>query len=88
MKVPTYKENMSAVEFVQTINKLRLMNKNSWYGCFVTVENKQVSIKGFGTWLQIFKINNVDYSGTMDISIKAFKNHLENSINKACNISA
>ena len=89
MKLPDlYEENYTISEFLIFTNKVRILNKNNWYGFKINVNGKSVSIKGFNTWLQIFKIDNVDYSGDMDISVKAFKNHLETSIKNACNVSA
>lgn len=77
MKIPAYSNNMTVLEFVQTVNKFRLMNKNSWYGAIFTVENKTVRIKGYNTWLQIFEIDGIRQANTMDISVKQFKINLE-----------
>ena len=58
------------------INKLRLQNKGNWYFRSFMHNNKPVDIKGFGTWLQIFRVNGIDYSSPMEQSVKAFKAHI------------
>jgi len=63
--------------FVNTINQLRKDNKNKWYFWTGRVDNKAVQIKGFGTWLQIFKVDNVSIHCVSDLSVKAFKTVLE-----------
>ena len=64
-------------ELTKKINQLRLNNKNKWYYYTGIFEGKTIELKAFGTWLQIYKIDGVNHSGLMDISIKEFKNTLE-----------
>ena len=73
-------KNLSIAEFVKEINSTRLANKNKWYWYGCEVYGNQVEIKGFGTWLQIFRINGRDYSNPMEQSVTEFKAWLENSI--------
>ena len=40
---------MDKLEFVKTVNSLRLANKNSWYMFSAVINYKLVEIKGFGT---------------------------------------
>jgi len=62
--------------FINIVNKLRLDNKNKWFYASEIVEGKTVALKGFGTWLQIYIIDGVDYSNPMERSIKQFKEDL------------
>ena len=59
-------------DYVAIINRLRLDNKNKWYQ-FV---DERVQIKGYNTWIQIFRVDGKNYPGLMDISVKEFKNHI------------
>lgn len=67
---------MNTLEFIKEINALRLANKNKWYFWQGVVNGKKVEIKGYGTWLQIFRINGLNLWAGMDISIKDFKESL------------
>jgi len=66
------KAKMNTQEFKQGINKNRKTNKDNWYYWQGMVNGKSISLKGFNTWLQVFKIDGVDYSGSTDISVKDF----------------
>jgi hypothetical protein len=68
-------------EAVSAINKHRLANKNKWYLFGGFVNDKPVQGKAYGTWIQILRINSVDNSGCMDISVATFKAHLTQSFN-------
>lgn len=68
---------MKTKEYVAHVNALRLTNKNKWYVWRGIVNDKSIDIKGFNTWLQIQRVNGIDYSGGMDISVKEFKSVLE-----------
>ena len=72
---------MNTKEFVKAVNKLRLDNKNKWYQWIGIVNGKDVRLKGFGTWLQIFEIDGISHNGNMDISVKDFKEKLLSSAN-------
>ena len=63
---------MNTQEFKQGINKNRKTNKDNWYCWQGLVNGKSIALKGFNTWLQVFKIDGVDCSGSMDISVKDF----------------
>ena len=72
---------MDAKDFIKEVNSLRLNNKNSWYQFTGEVEGKQVSLEGYNTWLQIFKVNGLDYSNGMDAKVGEFKTALEKPFN-------
>lgn len=74
---------MNTEQFVKEVNKLRLANKNQWYFLTGTVNGKDFKLKGYNTWLQIFKINNWNCSNVMEQSVKDFKLHLEKSADNA-----
>ncbi len=67
---------LSADDFVKQVNKHRLSNKNRWYQVCATVDGKQVKIKAFGTWLQIFLVGDFSYSNSMDETPTQFKRSL------------
>jgi len=70
-------ESSEVADFVKEINTLRLRNKNNWYQWVGKVQGKKIEIKGYGTWLQIFRVDGVQYGGLMDIPISVFKSELE-----------
>ena len=74
---------MNTSEFVKSVNKLRLNNKNKWYYWQGVVNGKNVSLKGFGTWLQIFNINGWNCANAMEQKVSCYKKHLENMVNEA-----
>ena len=67
---------MSTQEFIKTVNTLRLENKGRWYQWCGEVNNYDVSLKGYGTWVQRLKVGDTIYGGNMDISVKEFKEFL------------
>ena len=67
---------MNTQEFIKTINALRLGNKGSWYQWCGEVNNYNVSLKGYGTWVQRLKVDDVIHSGNMEVSVKEFKEFL------------
>ena len=75
------KENISATVFIKTINDLRLKNKNKWVFFTGVVENKKVELKLYNTWLQIYKVNGLDFSNCMDRKPTEFKEDLLKGLN-------
>ena len=67
---------MNTQEFIKTVNTLRTTNKGSWYQWCGEVNNYDVSLKGYGTWVQRLKVDDVIYGGNMDVSVKEFKEFL------------
>lgn len=67
---------------VEQINKKRLESKGKWYYFSTEINGKKIEIKAFKTWLQIFRIDGKNYGGVMDVSVKEFKTHLTNALNK------
>ena len=71
---------MNTQDFVKHVNKTRLENKNKWYFLNLVVNDKQVMIKGFGTWLQVFNVNGLNIPTVSDISVADFKKLLSESV--------
>ena len=67
---------MNTKEFIKTVNALRLENKGGWYQWCGEVNNYDVSLKGYGTWVQRLKVDDMIYGGNMDVSVKEFKEFL------------
>lgn len=68
-------------ETTKVINDLRKMNKDKWY--FITLMDSKdnlIEVKGYNTWLQILRINGINHASPMDISVKAFLEHIERAI--------
>lgn len=73
-------QNLNKVDFIKTVNSLRLANKNSWYMWQGTVENKTVRLKGYKTWLQIFEVEGLRVPTVSDISVADFKKLLSDNV--------
>ena len=67
---------MNTQEFIKTVNTLRLESKGRWYQWCGEVNNCNVSLKGYSTWVQRLKVDDTIHSGNMDISVKEFKEFL------------
>ena len=63
---------MNSQTFIQTINNERKANKNNWYSGIYQVNEKEVRVKGFGTWLQVYTVDGIDYAGAMDTKVSQF----------------
>ena len=72
---------MNTQEFISHVNGLRLANKNKWYYFSDIVNGKAVSIKAYGTYLQIFLVNGANITSPMDMNVTAFKSTLERGAN-------
>lgn len=66
-------------EFVKTINDLRKATK-SWYTWAGIVGGREVYIKGYKTWLQIFRVGALTVSSPMDIPVKEFLKNLKEGV--------
>ena len=71
---------MDKIELIKQINTKRKAIKNEWYYINTYFNNRHILIKGFGTWLQVFTIDGIDHSNGMDMSVKEFNKHLNNSL--------
>jgi hypothetical protein len=71
---------MTTQEFIETINKLRLGNKNKWYFYIGAVNGYSVQLKGYNTWIQAIHVDNMKASGPMDCTVKDFKEFLTQAI--------
>ena len=78
---------MDTLEFVNTVNKLRLDNKNKWYALAGTVNDCNFEIKGFGTWLQVISVNGINCANCMEQSVTEFKQHLKTVAEEAKKLS-
>ena len=67
---------MNTQEFIKTVNALRLENKGSWYQWCGEVNSRNVSLKGYGTWVQRLKVGDTIHSGNMEVSVKELKEFL------------
>jgi hypothetical protein len=71
------------IDIFKTINAARLANKNKWYFLRLDFNGSMIEIKGYNTWLQIFRINGLDCSNGMDKSVSDYKSHILNALERA-----
>ena len=71
---------MNTQDFIKTVNDLRLANKNSWYTWQGVVNGKNVQLKGYKTWLQLFYVDGLQNGNCSDKSVKDFKQDLFNAV--------
>ena len=73
-------QNLNTIDFVKSLNTLRLQNKGKWYTWSGTVNNKTVQIKGYATWLQLFFVDGLQCGNCADRTVKEFKNDLTSAV--------
>jgi hypothetical protein len=82
MKILDYTEkSITAEEFVHLINTTRKGNKDHWYAFVGCVAGKQVSVKGYNTWLQRYVVDGLQQNTVGDISVKEFVQTLTRAFN-------
>lgn len=69
---------MDTIEFIKEVNSRRL--SGGWYGFNGVVNNKEVIIKGYKTWLQIFKVNGYSIPSGYDLKVSEFKEVLTKGV--------
>ena len=62
--------------FIADLKKLRLGSKNQWYFFVGKVNGKQVTVKGYHTWLQNFIVDGIRCDNPMDQSVKDMNEHI------------
>lgn len=74
---------MNNQDIMNAINRLRLDNKGSWYAHrFESDQGHLVEVKGYGTWLQIFRIDGTNHSNPMAQSATQFKAWVNDTLAK------
>ena len=73
------------------LNKERLNNKNKWFSGNITIqytdgEKANVSYKGYNTWLQILRIDNMNAGFPMELTATQFKERLNTIFGEAVTI--
>ena len=69
---------MDLQAFTKEIKQKRLTG--NWYSFIGSVNGKEVRLKGYKTWLQVYTINGIDNSNCMERSIKQFKEDLTKAL--------
>lgn len=69
-------QNISQDTFFKVINDTRKGNKDRWYTFVGVVNNKEVAVKGFNTWLQVYRVDGLNQPTLMDIPVKQFNQDL------------
>lgn len=67
-------------EFVKEVNAARRANKDKWYQWAGVVNGKEVKIKAYNTWLQIFRIDGLQANTVGDISVAKFNECLRSNV--------
>lgn len=57
---------MNLQSFIAHVNTLRKTDKNKWYFFVGEVEGKYIELKGYNTWLQIYRVDGVQYGNNGD----------------------
>lgn len=71
-------DNITATEFIKLANESRLSYKNKWvFINSILSDGRDVQYKAYNTYIQILKIDGVNYAQGMDERVAAFKNTLE-----------
>lgn len=60
----------SLEDFTKQINTLRKTGK--WFAATGELNGKQFTLKGYGCWLQVYKVNGIDCSNGMGDNVKGF----------------
>jgi len=72
---------ISFEQFKKYVNIER--KKGGWYQAYnVSVDGKEVRLKAYKTWLQVYKVDGVDWSNCMGVSVKQFNQDLVAPFNK------
>lgn len=72
---------MNTKQFVKEVNALRLANKGKWYTWHGEVNERVVGIKGYGTWLQVFRVaGKPSQANNMERSVSEFKADLTKAV--------
>ena len=66
-------------DFINRVNKLR--KSGEWYSYEGEIEGRDVRLMGFGTWLKVFMVDDVNYSNCMERKASEFKKDLEAPFN-------
>jgi len=66
---------MTFVEFKKIANDGRKAKR--WYYFAGVVDGKNVSMKWYDTWLQVYTVDHIRYGNSMERSVKKFNSDLE-----------
>ena len=67
-------QDLTSEQFVNRMNAARKKkeNKGKWISGVAIVDGKYVEVKAFGTWLQIFRVDKVQYGNTGDALVREY----------------
>lgn len=63
MATYNHEESIFDTQFVTIVNELRRSHKNQWIWWNGIVNNKQIRLKFYNLWNQLFKVDSIDYAG-------------------------
>lgn len=66
--------SMQYKDFAELIKRQRLTG--TWYTHIGLVDGKEVQLKAYKTWLQIYKVDGIDYSNCMESKVGQFNKDL------------
>lgn len=73
----------SVNEAFNNIDYMRKSSKGGWYCAEFQLCSLQILVKGYKTWLQVFRIDGTDYSNPMEQSVETFRKHVIKSLDAA-----
>jgi len=68
---------MNLAEFLKKMKALRLANVGKWYLFNDIVEGKPVTVKGYGFWIQLYYVGDINHAQGMTETAKAWNEVLE-----------
>jgi hypothetical protein len=55
--------------------------RGGWYSDRVKLDSgREIEYKGYGTWLQVFKIDGVDYSNAHEQGVREWKEYVQSKL--------
>ena len=74
-------ELTSIEDFIKELNQVRLRNKDKWVFVSVSIGEKNISMKLYNLFLQVFRINNTNYGrGAEFKTVREWKDYIYNCI--------
>ena len=71
-----FPELMDAEAFIVAVDAARKQNKDKWVCGIAMVDGIWVEYKAYNTWIQIYRVEGVNYDGGMDALVREYKDTL------------
>ena len=71
---------MTKQEFITLVNTKRKESKNAWIFLGVIVDNKHITYKAFGTWVQVLNVGDIRHGSVMGLNVKDYLSFLNDAL--------